>query len=290
MANAEILAVIFDFDDTLAPESTTQFLESRGVNSKEFWDKSVRKLLGEGYDPALAWLTLFLENVGEGKPLGPITNDDLRAFGAEVDDHFFPGVPEVFDDLKEIVSKSEAPDISIEFYIISGGLREILRTTKIAKYFSGIYASELAGNGESEVLSRIKRAITFTEKTRYIYEINKGISQAESEKNAFLVNRDVKERRIPGKNMIYLGDGLTDIPAFSLIEKTLGGYAIGVFDRKRKDKGKTAMYELFAPGRTRGIYAPRYRDGDDLGDVLRLAIEKRLADIELDRKRAYGDG
>lgn len=288
MAKAEVLAVVFDFDDTLAPDSSSQLLESCGFQPKDFW-ASAQQLVKSGYDPTLAWLNLFLDNIGADKPLGLLTNGYLREFGSQLDDTFYPGVPELFDELRETVESSKAKDVSIEFFIISGGLREVILGTKIASQFSGIYGCELDCGDDSSVLRRVKRAVTFTEKTRYIYEIHKGVSEEESRENALLVNRDVKaeDRRIPGKNMIYVGDGLTDIPAFSVIENTLNGYAIGVLDRRRKDKGKTAMYELFAPRRVRGLYAPRYREEDDLGTVLRLAVESRVAEIQLERKRAY---
>lgn len=100
-----------------------------------------------------------------------------------------------------------------------------------------------------------------------------------------LVNRDVKpeDRRILGKSMIYIGDGLTDIPAFSLVDKTLGGYAIGVFDSKRKDKGKTAMYELFAPKHHRMELVVVVVLGDNLGREHDLTLVRHgLSVVALD--------
>lgn len=176
MAASDILAVIFDFDDTLAPDSTSAFLESRGISSSEFWQERVKPLLQLGYDPTIAWLNLFLQKFGG--QLGNVSNKDLRGFGGNMDS-FFPGIPEVFDDLRKIVADSEVMDTSVEFYIISGGLAEVIRATPIANHFTAIYGCELAANDESDDgnLTRIKRAVTFTEKTRYIFEINKGIAQ-----------------------------------------------------------------------------------------------------------------
>jgi hypothetical protein len=85
----------------------------------------------EGYDPAQAFLKLFLDNVGAGKPLGEITNSNLREFGASFDSDFFPGIPEIFSDLRTEVSKYR--DIQIEFYIISGGLQPIIEGTRLVR-------------------------------------------------------------------------------------------------------------------------------------------------------------
>ena len=123
---ADIIAVIFDFDDTLAPDSTTKLLRSRGIDTDRFWRKDVSALVEQGWDASHAWLRLLLDNVGPDKPLGELTNADLREFGATLDDDYFEGIPEIFDDLKSQIAKPEFKDIEVEFYIVSGGLRDVI--------------------------------------------------------------------------------------------------------------------------------------------------------------------
>lgn len=110
----EILAVVFDFDDTLAPDSTTRLLESYGYDTDTFWKKDVRAMVAQGYDPTLAWLNLVLADVRAGGTLAGLSNRALREFGASLDDTFFPGIPEILPRLRESVSKFR--DIAIEFY------------------------------------------------------------------------------------------------------------------------------------------------------------------------------
>jgi hypothetical protein len=115
-------------------------------------------------------------------------------------------------------------DVSVEFYIISGGLKELLEGSRIVQdYFDAVYASQLGENVETQMFDRIKRVVTFTEKTRYLFEINKGIEPTQAERNPFLVNEDVPstDRRIPFENMVYVGDGFTDIPCFSSSSRPL---------------------------------------------------------------------
>ena len=94
----DIVALIFDLDDTLLPDSTTKLLKDHGINTTEFWEKQ-SALVQQGYDPPAAWLSLLLQNVGVGRPLGELTNSRLRKFGESLDDTFYPGLPSFFDDL-----------------------------------------------------------------------------------------------------------------------------------------------------------------------------------------------
>jgi len=284
--NIDIVALIFDFDDTLAPDSTSALLEKHGIAPIDFWTRDVKQLVKEGYDPPAAWLKLLLENVGnsEDKKLGNLTNAMLREFGAAFrSDYFYPGVPDFFDDIEKEV-RENYEGIKVEFYIVSGGLYEVISSTRISNRFEGIYGCHLAGDTNEGVLKYIKRIITFTEKTRYIFEINKGIKASHSLGNPGLVNefKPVEKRRIPLKNMIYVGDGLTDIPCFSLI-KNNGGIPVGVFDPSSQKKAKQAFEEFMQPNRVYGMFEPDYRSGKALGMTLRVAVANRCSEITLAR-------
>ncbi len=278
----EIIAIVFDFDDTLMADSTSKLLRAHGIKPEEFWPKSDELIL-QGYDQPTAYLKLLLDIVGEGKPLGRLTNDDLDKFGASLDGDFFPGLPGFFDDVRAQVGKFK--NIEVEYYIISGGLQAIMQGSSVVKkYFTGAFGCQLGTEPGSNVVSHIKRSITFTEKTRYLFEINKGIKQLDSEANPFLVNKDVKheDRRIPLKNIVYVGDGLTDIPCFSTV-KHFGGEAFGVFDPTNAEKTKRALMEFLVPKRVVGMYKPRYGEGDELGALLRMWVFNRAAAIQIER-------
>lgn len=282
-----VIALVFDFDDTLVPDTTSMLLEEKGMDVHRFWTHDVANLVREGYEPAVAWLQLLLENIGPDRPLGEITNADLAAFGARLDRLFYQGLPQMFDDLRDIAG--EFRDLQVEFYIISGGLRDVLLGSKIVeRHFSGIYASQL-GEDEAGRLSRLKRVVTFTEKTRYLFEINKGLDPRETEQSPYLVNRDVaqRDRRIPFKNIFYIGDGLTDIPCFSLV-RAQGGTAFGVFDPTREESAKKAFIEMLKPARVITMNSPRYGPEDDLGALLRAGVTARATQIRLEGAQAEG--
>lgn len=280
-----LLAVIFDFDDTLLPDSTSALLDEHGLDPHEFWSVRAKGLVDQGYDPPLAYLKLLLDEVGAGKPLGELTNQKLMEFGSSLDDTWFPGLPELFADLRSIAS--EHRDVSIEFYIVSGGLQPIMEgSAHVKKYFTGVYGCQLGEDPQTKVVSHIKRCVTFTEKTRFLFEINKGISPSDGATQPHLVNKSVPEesRPVPFRNMIYVGDGLTDIPCFSLIEKG-EGVAFGVF-QSGKESAKQAFQRFLETKRVRSMHHPEYCEDAELGSLLRAAVSTACSNIKIREARA----
>ncbi len=277
------IAVVFDFDDTLLPDSTSALLKAHGVDPTDFWTVRARELVDAGYDPPMAYLNLLIDMVGDGRPLGELTNAYLETFGSTLDETWYPGLPEIFDDLRQIVA--EQWDVSVELYIISGGLEPIIRGSKIVQqYFDGFYGCHLGEDRETGLVSHVKRSVTFTEKTRFLFEINKGIPPSESATQPQLVNRHVPsgDRRIPMRRMIYVGDGLTDIPCFSLV-KANGGLAVGVYKRDA-DSAKQAFQQFLVTRRVDGLWSPDYGENADLGSMLRAAVSTMASQINLERE------
>ncbi len=280
-----LLAVIFDFDDTLLPDSTSALLQEHGIDPNKFWSHRVKQLVDQGYDPPLAYLNLLLKEVGPDKPLGELTNRKLTEFGGSLDDTWFPGLPQLFADLRSIAA--EHRDVSIEFYIISGGLQPIMEgSAHVRKHFRAVYGCQLGEALEGGPVSNIKRCVTFTEKTRFLFEINKGVSASDAATQPHLVNQLVREedRPVPFGNMIYVGDGLTDIPCFSLIEKG-GGVAFGVF-QSGKESAKQAFQRFLETKRVRSMHHPEYGEDAELGSLLRAAVSTACSNIMIRAARA----
>jgi len=284
-AASAVIAVVFDFDDTLVPDSTTALLAAHEIDPNRFWKIETKERIRAGFDPTLAYLTLLLERVGPDKPLGRLTNAALREFGKTLDRKLYPGLRGLIRDLRSLADKHE--EVVVEFYIISGGLREVILGSEfVRKHFKAVYGCELS-EGPSGVLQFIKRAVNFTEKTRYLFEINKGLDQARTSKNPYLVNEDIspEKRRVPFKNIIYVGDGLTDIPCFSLVKK-MGGTPIGVFDPGDEGSAKRALLKFLKTERVISSHAARFGKKDELGALLRAAVGTLLARIQVDRGAA----
>jgi len=275
------VALVFDFDDTLTPDSTTKLLASRGVDPDSVWTEA-RTLVSQGYDQPHAYLKLLLDMVGDDQPFGPLSNRDLAEFGATLDDDFYAGLPQLFDDL--IADVAQAAGVSINFYIVSSGLEDVIRGSKIvSKYFSGVYGCLLAGDEPDGPLKYVRRAVTFTEKTRFLFEINKGFTDRETLENPYLVNQDVPpdNRPVPWENMLYVGDGLTDIPCFSLVEY-MGGKAFGVLQADT-ESGKNRIAKMLGPRRARSLNSPRYGPDDDFGLILRQMVATAVSGVQYRR-------
>src|SRR5579883_2300070 len=151
------IAVVFDFDDTLSDDSTTKLLEASGVDAVDFWQNRNKKLVDEGWNPTLSYLKLILDNVGDGKPLGKLSNAALREFGATL--QFYDGIPEVFEDLHRITATHEKmSNPAIEFYIITGGLEEVIKGTRIYPHFRRVWGCQFAEEGG--VIKHIKSTVT----------------------------------------------------------------------------------------------------------------------------------
>jgi hypothetical protein len=284
VVSTDIIALVFDFDDTLAPDSTTKFLRHHKINTTTFWQKDVKNLVERGFDQPTAYLRLILDQVNPRGKLRGLTNASLRQFGGSLDTDFYPGLPKFFDEMRTQVVR-DSKQIQIEFYIISGGLCEMIRGSKIVqKYFNGVYGCHLSGDTEDGPLKYIKRSVTFTEKTRYLFEVNKGLKQEDTWRNPILVNQSIppEERRIPFRNMIYVGDGLTDIPCFSLL-KVNQGLGFGVFNPKSDKNTKQALEEFLQTDRVVSMHSPDYRKRSELGSILRAAVASRCAQIQLER-------
>jgi phosphoserine phosphatase len=275
-APQNIIAVIFDVDDTLTDDSTTQLLASRNVDTDKFWKIDVRRRVDEGWDPALAYLNLMIELMAAGKPLAGLSNQDLFDFGKTI--KFYPGLPAIFKDLKKLVGEHTLSNPSVEFYIISGGLEAVIRGSSIAQYMSGIWGCRFdEKNGK---IWAVKNVVSFTEKTRFIFEINKGLRDGRTK--PFEVNHEMDplDRRIPLESMKYVGDGLTDVPCFSLLGKNKGK-GFGVFDPKREGSPKKAWEQLVTPRRVTSLNAPKYRRTDELGSLLRAAVNGVCVNLDL---------
>lgn len=246
-----------------------------------FWNRDVNKLVTKGWDPPLAYIDRILRRLKKSRL--KVTNQDLRDLGKKV--NLFPGVPDVFQRLRSFVNKRKELQeayIQIEFYIITGGFEEIIRGTSIANEMKNIFGCTFHERRGKLIP---KSVVTFTEKTKFLYAINKGISGIEIRRSPYSVNDVVQrhKRRIPFSNMIYLGDGPTDIPCFSAIQQN-GGATVGVLKYKRvAGKKYVDKWRAWAIARgdraTLGPFKPDYTEDSDLYVNLRMQVERVGLDI-----------
>ncbi len=237
------IALIFDFDGTLAPDSTTSFLASLGIDTERFWRDEVQPLVKDGWDEMPAYLWKMIEWSQQQPAANRITQERLQKWGEQIE--FFPGVETLFAQLRAEAAVLD-PGLAVECYLISSGIGTLLRATAIAGEFRNLWASDFHCNAAGEIVG-VRNLVSFTEKTRFIVQISKGIVGAEAQGRNKEVNKRMEggDFAVPFRNMIVVGDGDTDVPMFAMVgrkdQQGRAGISIGVSDPKQPDKWGKAL-------------------------------------------------
>ncbi|MDQ8200960.1 HAD family hydrolase [Pelagicoccus enzymogenes] len=294
------IAIVWDFDKTLIPGYMQQpIFEKFEIDEPLFWEEvntMAERYKQRGYTVSgeSVYLNHILTYARAGKMPG-LNNKMLRQLGKEI--VFYEGLPHFFEELRELTrSRPEyiRHDIQLEHYIVTTGLAEMVRGSAIAPYVDGIWGSEFIENPlqpgyldqddleiESEdIISQIGTMIDNTTKTRALFEINKGANKNETiDVNAKMAAED---RRIPFQNMIYIADGPSDVPSFSVIRK-FGGKAYAVYK-----PGNDAEFEqndvLLQTDRIHAYGPARYSSESNTSMWLRMHVHKICQRIVTDRE------
>lgn len=277
------IAIAFDFDDTLAPDALDGLLEYLGIDADEFRNQRVQPLLDEGWDKVAARCYCLVQESRRRDPGAKITYDTLAQFGQTIQP--FPGVVEMFDRLRQRVQQLDSA-IDLEFYVITGGFGDIVRHTAIANQFKQIWGCEFAYDDRGEI-TFLKRSITHTEKTRYLMQISSGQQTVDGDGRAFAY-RDVPEEdlHVPLSQVIYVGDGASDVPCFSLINDERG-IAIGVLKRNTTN-GWGKEVQVSESQRVTNLAPADYQHDSEMMRSLLLAVENLCKQIEL-RQLSVGE-
>ncbi|MFC1614825.1 haloacid dehalogenase-like hydrolase [Gemmatimonadota bacterium] len=270
------IAIVFDFDDTLAPDTTWGFLRHYGLDPKEFWQEKVDPLVAQGWDPIPAYLYAMIEESKARPERDRITREKLAAYGKGLSLH--RGVTAIFDKLTAQATAT-CPEARLEFYVVSSGILEILSHTRISRRFSRIWSCDFLYHPQTGEILFPRNIISFTDKTRYLFMVSKGFAGHEYDSRPFEVNRRVpgENIRVPFSRMIYVGDGFTDIPCFALIRKQKG-IAIGVYDPKRREKWSQA-WGFIEDERVNNLLPADFSKGSALEHSLLMAVDKLARDI-----------
>ena len=262
-----IIALMYDFDKTLSTKDMQEygFIPNLGVTSKQFWGEVENLQKSENMDPILAYLRHMLKKASEKSVR--VTRESFVSLGKDIE--YYPGVEDWFE---RINNYGKENDVIIEHYVISSGIKEIIEGSSIKKHFKKIYACEFLYD-ENKVAVWPKLAVNYTNKTQFLFRINKGVLDVWDDKklNAYVPE---EERRIPFRNMIYIGDGLTDVPCMKLV-KANKGQAIAVFRKRKKDTAAQLMSE----NRVDFITEANYCEGGELDRIVKTIIEK-MATVE----------
>ena len=271
------IALLYDFDKTLSIKDQQEytFIPSLGMEASEFWGEADKISKENNMDRILSYMFLMIKQAR--KKNVEITKEAFKALGADVD--LLPGVKTWF---KRINEYGKSKGVKIEHYIISSGLKEIMEGTPIAKHFKRIYGCEFHynTNGNADWPAQV---VNYTTKTQFIFRISKGALDLydDSLVNSYM---PMHSRSVPYSNMIYIGDGLTDVPCMKLI-RDRGGESIALFHGKNKNLSQKLLLEK----RVGFICPANYSKNSELEITVKTIIDKmKIAeDLEREHEKQY---
>ena len=260
-----IVALMYDFDKTLSPKNMQDygFMDGLGMSADEFWTECTRLTKKNNMDSILSYMYLMLSK-GRGTML--TRRECFNALGKSV--KLFPGVRSWFSRVNDYCDQR---GLKCEHYIISSGLKEIIEGTEIAGEFKKIYAAVFL-DGDNGLAEWPAMAVNFTSKTQFLYRVNKGVLDVTDQRSLNTYVPD-HERRVPFTNMIYFGDGDTDVPCMKLT-KVNGGHSIAVYQEDEREASK-----LIREGRVDFAFKADYSRGKKLEKTVFTIIDG-IASIE----------
>ena len=297
-----VIACIWDFDRTLIPDNMqAPIFDEYGVEPADFWGEvdqlvDYHRARGEVLAPDMAYLIHLLAYVESGTFDG-LTNGKLKKLGGEIVP--CPGIPEFFDATKQRVASIPEfvrEGISVEHYVVSTGLRPMIEGSPIAPHIDGIWANSFveasAGPGfrdrlpvadQGSAIKHLSYVIDNTSKSRAIFEINKGVNvNPQVDVNARM---DESQRRVPLRHMIYIADGPSDVPVFSILNQA-GGKTLGVYVQDPRNNHRQVK-QLQEQGRIQGMAEADYREGQGAYLWLMDSIEQIGYEIVENRRQAF---
>lgn len=262
-----IVAIVYDFDKTLCSEDMQNysFIPALGMTPEEFWGATSVFSEKTNVERILSYMYMMIK-LAKDKGI-KLTKGYLKGLGKDI--KFYPGVLTWF---KRINEYGESLGIQVEHYLVSSGTKEIIDGCAIADQFKAIYGCEFLF-GEDDLPIWPKLAINYTAKTQFIYRITKGVLDVTDDSN---VNKRINTKRVPFQNIVYLGDGMTDIPCMALVKES-GGKSIAIYTKDSKDK---AM-ELYNENRVNFVCKADYSSNSQLEKVIKLVINSVAITTEL---------
>ena len=268
------VALIYDFDGTLAPGNMQEydFIPAVGKSNKEFWSEANSLAERQDADSILTYMAKMIQE-SKSKDLS-LRREAFRESGRNI--RLYKGVKEWFS---RINSYGEQHGISIVHYINSSGLKEIIEGTEIAHEFRKIYACTFLYDIDG-IAYWPGVAVNYTNKTQFIFKINKGVESVYDSKQ---VNKFIpeNERPVPFRNMIYVGDGTTDIPCMRLV-KNFGGHSIAVYNPDEEKSARKDMTALIRDNRVNYVCPANYSEGSEIDTVVKNIIDKIAIDTHLE--------
>ncbi len=277
MANQPIMAIMYDFDKTLSTTDMQNysFIPNLGLTPEQFWGDTTIFSEKTGVERILSYMYVMIKKAKENNI--KLTREYLNECGKNI--KFFPGVTTWF---KRINEYGTSKGVKVEHYLVSSGTKEIIEGSSIFNEFKAVFGCEYYYENDEPVWPKL--AINYTQKTQFFFRIAKGVVDTSDDEG---VNIKTKKLRVPYENIVYMGDGMTDIACMTLVKKN-GGHSIALYPEKDQQK----VRQLYDEGRVSFICRADYGANSDLEKIIQLIIDKIATYTEIEKKQislAYKD-
>lgn len=264
-----VIAIMYDFDKTLCAKDMQEytFIPNLGTCPSQFWQEVNKLRKDNKMDQVLSYMYLMLKKMADNNR--PLKRNYLNEMGKSI--CLFPGLDEWFTRINAFANNL---GMQVEHYIISSGLKEIIEGTKISKYFKEIYASEFYYNELGNAIWP-RLAVNYTNKTQFLVRINKGVLDISDDDSLNKKMLD-DDRRISTSNMIYIGDGYTDVPCMKLT-KDGGGVSIAVYNEEYID----VATDLLRDDRINYMVPADYREYSQIDKIVQKIITAMSINTEI---------
>ena len=268
------IAIMYDFDKTLCTKDMQEYSFIPKVNMSvcDFWGNATKLAKENKMDRILAYMYLMIKEARHEEI--SIKREDFVELGKDLE--FYEGVESWF---KRIDEYSKENNVIVEHYIISSGLKEIIEGSSINNNFKDVFACEFFYDG-SGVACWPKNVVNYTTKTQFLFRVNKGVLDLSNDDDLNKYTAD-NEREIPFRNMIYIGDGLTDVPCMKLV-KVNGGISIAVYNKRRN----RIVKDLINDNRVNFIEKADYKENSELECLVKDIIVNMKGKDLLEKRQA----
>ena len=270
MPKQPIVAIMYDFDKTLSTTDMQNysFIPNLGMTPEQFWGETTLFTEKEGVERILSYMYVMIR---EAKKKGiKLTREYLRECGKKI--QFYPGVSTWF---KRINEYGASKGVLVEHYLVSSGTLEIVEGCSIFQEFEKAYGCEFYYENDEPVWPKL--AINYTQKTQFFFRIAKGAIDVTND-NA--VNEKKEVLKIPYRNIVYMGDGMTDIACMTLVKKN-GGRSIAVYP---ENESAEKVRQIYNDGRCSFYCKADYTSGSDMEKMIKLIIDSAAINHEIERK------
>jgi len=262
-------AIIYDYDGTLARGNIQEcsFIPEIGMSRDEFWDEVRTKTKKNDADEILVYMNLMIQKAHASGI--KITKEELNRHGKESD--LYEGL-EDHTWFSRINDFAASEGLELEHYIISSGIYEMIQGSPIFPAFKKVFASQFMYENGEAIWPNV--AVNYTTKTQYLFRINKGI---DNQWDNSLINAYMPENQRPilFENMIFIGDGDTDIPSMKMMTQK-GGHSIAVYDPACEKGTLDKIHRLISDGRVDFVAPADYSENSQI-DIAVRGILGRMA-------------